>query len=50
MSWKDKFKIKENAQKAFDKTVDKKLADPNNMSIAARLYRKKLALEKAQKQ
>ena len=50
MSWKDKFKIKENAKKGFDEKKHKLLSDPNNMSIAAKLYRRKLATEKAQKQ
>ena len=50
MSWKDKFKIKENAKKKFDKTKHDLLIDPNNNSIAARLYKKKIANEKAMKQ
>ena len=50
MSWKDKLKIKENAKKGFDEKQHKLLSDPNNMSIAARLYRKKLATNQAQNQ
>jgi len=50
MSWKDKFKIKENAKKGFDEKKHKLLIDPKNKSIAAKLYKKKIATEKAQKQ
>ena len=36
-------------QIGFDKKLDKNLADPKNVSPAAKLYRKKLAKEKALK-
>ena len=44
----DKLKIK--AKKGFDEKKHKLLSDPKNKSIAAKLYRRKLATEKAQNQ
>ena len=44
MGVKDKLKIK------FDEEKHKLLSDPNNNSLAAKLYKRKLKTDKAQKQ